>query len=76
MAKHTYILEHDYFTADARLYKRGEKIVLDEKDSAVKLCAPLGVKSLSDSDVADTEEIEAEKPKKKSRKKNEPSIFD
>ena len=69
MAKHTYILEHDYFTADARLYRRGEKIILDENDSAVKLCAPLGVKALPDA-----EEIEEKKPKKKS-KKNEPSIF-
>lgn len=76
MANNTYVLEHDYFGADARLYKRGEKIVLDEKDSAVALCAPLGTKSLPDAPApaADEEEIE---PKKASRKgKKSESIFD
>ena len=54
MAKHTYVLEQDYLTADAKLYKRGEQITLDENDSAVKLCAPLGAKSLPDAKEPET----------------------
>jgi hypothetical protein len=81
MAKQ-YVLEHDYLSADARLYKRGDKITLEADAPAVKLCAPLGTESLPDVEpapVADVVEEEDETPKKKAPrkgKKDEPSIFD
>jgi len=80
MAKQ-YVLEHDYLSADARLYKRGDKIMLEDDAPAVKLCAPLGTEALPDVEPAPTADVveEDETPKKKAPrkgKKDEPSIFD
>lgn len=72
MAKHKYILDNDYLDPKARYYKRGETIELDENDSAVKLCLPLGQKP----DPEETETLVEEKPVKSvtSKKTRKPTL--
>lgn len=71
MAK-TYILEHDYFSASARLYKRGEKITLEDNHPAISLCKPAKSEPVKD----ETDKPEATTKKKKtSSKKIDQDIF-
>ena len=72
MAKHLYTLDNDHLDAKGRYYRRGEKIELDENDSAVKLCLPLGQK-IED---LEGETIVDEKPVKSpaSKKSKKPTL--
>jgi len=71
MNKHEYILDTDYFSADGRYFRRGEKITLPEDHSAVKLCLPLGSEMPDDIE----EEVVVEKPVKKGKKSKMVDIY-
>jgi hypothetical protein len=71
IVKHEYILDNDYFSAEGRFYRRGEKITLDENHSAVKLCLPLGSPMPDDIE----EEVVIEKSSKKAKKAKMSDMF-